>query len=70
MGCNKKIPNEISLKIIDDWGTMTHFCRKNGINYNTFKTVLYGNATSTPIAEKLKKHGYIKDASELQKKSA
>lgn len=70
MNDSKNEPISISAKIKNDWGTMTHFCKKNDINYNTFKVVLYGHATSNPIIEKLKKHGYIKDASELQKKCA
>lgn len=58
---------EISKKIIADHGTLVCYCRKNGINVNTFKQVLYGNAKSKPIAELLKRHKYIKNLNEIGK---
>jgi len=60
----------VSRKIIDEWGTILHFCKKNDINYNTMKRVLYHNATSAPIVAKLKAHGLVKDASELKRKKS
>ena len=60
----------LSRKIVDDWGTVKHFCKKHDINYNTFRYVVSGNGVSAPIVKVLKEHGYIKNASDLKKKSA
>ncbi len=57
----------VSEKIRKDYGTVAFFCRKNGINYNTFKQVIYGYGTSSKIVNLLKKHKYIKNADELRK---
>lgn len=61
---------EISAKIIEDWGTVTHFCRKNDINYNTFDVVMNGMGTSKRITDILIAHGYIKDASQMPEKKS
>jgi len=62
-----KIGNQISEQIQDDWGTLKHFCKKNNINYHTFRHVLHGYGTSSKIVNLLKKHKYIKSADELKK---
>jgi len=54
-------------KIREDWGTVTHFCKKHDINLNTFRVVMYGYGKSAPITNLLIKLGYIKNASELFK---
>lgn len=54
-------------KIKEDWGSMSFFCKKQDINYNTFRQVIYGYGTSTRIVNILKKHKYIKSADELKK---
>lgn len=54
-------------KIRKDWGTAAHFCRKNGININTFDVVMHGNFTSKRVTDILIEHGYIKDAAELRR---
>lgn len=63
------VENSLSLtqRIKEDWGSVPFFCRKNGINYNTFKQVIYGYGTSSKIVNLLKKHKYIKNADELRK---
>ncbi len=66
----KRIKEEsmtINDRIREDYGTLTHFCRKNGINITTLKVVLSGHGTSKPLAKKLKKMGYIKNIDELRK---
>lgn len=60
----------INDKIREDYGTLTHFCKKHNININTFRVVLSGAGKSTPIALLLVKLGYLKDVKELEKKSA
>lgn len=57
----------LTQKIREDWGSVPFFCRKNNINYNTFKQVIYGYGTSTKIVNLLKKHKYIKSANDLKK---
>lgn len=57
----------LTQKIREDWGSVPFFCRKNDINYNTFKQVIYGYGTSSKIVNLLKKHKYIKNADELRK---
>jgi len=57
----------VSQKIIEDWGTIVHFCRKNNLNLSTFNQILYGYSKSKPISDLLIKHGYIKHASELSR---
>jgi len=57
----------VSQKIIEDWGTLVHFCKKNNLNPNTFQQILYGYNKSKRISDILIKHGYIKDASELSR---
>ncbi len=59
--------NLISMQIKKDWGSIPFFCRKNNINYNTFKQVIYGYGKSSKIANLLKKHKYIKNENELKK---
>lgn len=62
----------INEKIRADYGTLTHFCRKQNpkININTFRAVLSGAGKSSRIAKLLIKLGYIKNADELGKRSA
>jgi len=60
----------LTQKIKEDYGTVLRFCKLNGINNNTFRVVVAGNAKSEKIVKILKKHKYIKSASELEKKSA
>jgi len=62
-----KIGNQISEKIQEDWGTLKHFCKKNSINYHTFRHVLHGRGTSTKISNILIANNYIKNANELIK---
>ncbi len=57
----------INDRIREDYGTLTHFCRKNGINASTLKVVLSGYGSSKPLERKLKKMGYIKSEDELRK---
>lgn len=57
-------------KIKADYGTLKFFCLKNGINYNTFKRVFYGQSSSKPIVNILKKHKYIKSADDIKRKVA
>ena len=59
----------LTQKIREDWGSVPFFCRKNDINYNTFKQVIYGYGTSKKITDLLKKYKYIKNANELKKAS-
>ncbi|SFP61566.1 hypothetical protein [Hydrogenimonas thermophila] len=47
-------------KILDDWGTVKRFCKKNGININTYRVVKAGNGKSKKIENILKEHGYLK----------
>lgn len=54
-------------KIKKDYGTVKHFCKKNSINWNTFKVVTGGKGTSDPIVKILVKHGYIESAEDLKK---
>ncbi|MCI6988720.1 MAG: hypothetical protein MR902_04005 [Campylobacter sp.] len=51
----------ISKKIRDDYGTLVCFCKKNNLNLNTFKQVLYGYAKSKTIMDLLVKKGYISE---------
>ncbi len=60
--------NPISLKIKEDYGTVKRFCEKNNINYSTWKVVMAGNGKSARIINILKKHKYIKDEKELEKR--
>ena len=60
-------PLTLVQKIKEDWGSMSFFCKKQDINYNTFRQVIYGYGTSTRIVNILKKHKYIKSADELKK---
>ena len=60
----------LTQKIKEDWGSVSFFCKKQDINYNTFRQVIYGYGTSTRIVNILKKHKYIKSADELQRKVA
>ena len=49
-------------KIREDYGTVRHFCRKNGINYNTLYVTKTGKwAISSKLIDRLKKLGYIKE---------
>lgn len=57
----------VSKKIRNDWGTLTHFCRKNNIQINTFKQVLYGYGKSKKITDLLIKSGYIKTEKDLER---
>jgi len=57
----------LAQKIKEEWGSMSFFCKKNGINYNTFRQIIYGYGTSSKIVNILKKHKYIKSADELKK---
>ena len=57
----------VSKKIRNDWGTLTHFCRKNNIKINTFKQVLYGYAKSKKLTNLLIKYGYIKSQKDLER---
>jgi|GEM_PF-1673045 len=52
-------------KIREDWGSIPFFCRKNNINYNTFKQTIYGYTISQKIVDILKKYNY-KDINDLQ----
>lgn len=52
-------------KIREDWGTATHFCRKNGLNYDSFKVVVIGRQKSQACVDALIKHGYIGAEQEL-----
>jgi len=52
--------NKIAQKIIDRYGTIKHFCKLKGYNYNTFRTVLYGNGKSRVVEEILRKEGFIR----------
>lgn len=54
-------------RIREDYGTLVHFCRKHNINISTLRVVLSGYGTSSPIANLLKKLGYIKSADELKR---
>ena len=56
---------KIIQKIREDWGTGTHFCRKNGLNYQSLKTVLAGAQKSRKCVDALIEHGYIDKASDL-----
>ena len=60
----------LTQKIKEDWGSVSFFCKKQDINYNTFRQVIYGYGTSARIVNILKKHKYIKSADELQRKVA
>ena len=60
-------PLTLVQKIKEDWGSMSFFCKKQDINYNTFRQVIYGYGTSSKIVNLLKKHKYIKSADELKK---
>lgn len=62
--------NIVIERIKDDWGTMTHFCRKNDINYNTLKGFVYGFQRSLVLGELLKEMGYLLDDSEIPTKNA
>lgn len=64
------LKNSVSIKIKDDYGTLTHFCKKHSLNLQTFKQVLYGYSKSKRIVEILKKHKYIKSADELTRECA
>ena len=57
----------LAQKIREDWGSMPFFCKKNGLNYHTFRQVVYGYKKSARIVEILKQHKYIKSADELRK---
>ena len=60
-----RVTNPIAKRIVDDWGTITHFCRKNDINYNTLKSFIRGFQRSRVLGDKLKAMGYLKDESEI-----
>ncbi len=55
----------INKEIREDWGTATHFCRKNGLNYDSFKVVVTGLHKSRKCVDALIEHGYINEASDL-----
>ena len=63
------LKNNVSVKIKNDYGTLTCFCKKHKLNLQTFKQVLYGYGKSKKIIDLLKKYKYIKDADELNSKS-
>ena len=60
--------NIIAERIKDDWGTVTHFCKKNDINYNTLKSFISGFQRSTVLGDILKEMGYIKNDSDIPTK--
>lgn len=60
----------ISEKIRYDYGTIARFCRIHKLNQNTFRTVLHGYGTSSPIAKILVDEGYIQSSDDLKRKSA
>ncbi len=65
----KKNNDTVTQKIRDDWGTLTHFCKKHDINIHTFKQVIYGFGTSSRIESILVENGYIKNINDLKKAS-
>jgi len=59
--------NPIVELIKEDWGTMTHFCRKKNLNYNTLKGYIYGWQNAPDIQALLIEEGYIQDGSEIKR---
>jgi len=57
--------NPIAERIRDDYGTVTHFCRKHGINYNTLKGFINGYQRSLVLGDILKEMGYLLCDSEI-----
>jgi hypothetical protein len=57
--------NLIAERIRDDYGTVTHFCRKHNINHNTFKSFINGYQRSLVLGDILKEMGYLLDDSEI-----
>ncbi len=57
-------------RIREDWGTATHFCKKHGINLNTFRVVIHGQGKSKPITDVLISYGYIRHADDIPQKLA
>ena len=47
-------------KIKEDYGTVKRFCKKNEINFNTYRVVKSGNGSSKKIEKILKIKGYLK----------
>ena len=63
-----KETNIIAERIKDDWGTVTHFCRKNDINYNTLKSFISGFQRSLVLGETLREMGYILEDTDIPQK--
>ncbi len=63
----KQAFSPLSKRIREDWGTVTHYCRKRGINPNTLKQVVYGFSFSTRILDILIADGYVKDRAEMDR---
>jgi len=64
------LATKLTHKIKEDYGTLRRFCKIHGINARTFNVVVGGFGTSAPIVSLLMEKGYIKDPSELKRKSA
>ena len=47
-------------KIRYDWGTLKRYARERGINYYTFRNVIYGVGKSKRVENILKEDGYLK----------
>ena len=65
MSTPKRKANIIAERIKDDWGTVTHFCRKNDINHNTLKSFINGYQRSLVLGDILKDMGYLLCDSEI-----
>ena len=43
-------------RLREDWGTVKHFCKKKGVNYNTFKVWNAGYQDSKKLAKVFRKY--------------
>lgn len=55
----------ITKRIRKEWGTAIHFCKKNDLNYSSFKVVVSGKQKSKACVNALIEHGFIRKASDL-----
>ena len=60
----------VSEKIKDDWGTIQHFAKKNGLNPQIVRNCLCGRTNYKTVVSKLLECGYINSINDLKRKVA
>lgn len=55
----------LTIKIKDKYGSLKHYAKIRGINYQYLRNQLSANKLSTNIEKILKEDGFIKDTKEI-----